>query len=78
MVYYKNLEDLPKGVKNLPKHAQEIYFEAFNNAWEQYKEPEERRDPEESREQVASKVAWSAVKKEYEKDEETGKWTKKD
>jgi cation transport regulator len=30
---YKELKDLPEQVKdNLPKHAQEIYKEAFNNA----------------------------------------------
>ncbi len=75
--YYKSLDDLPEGVKGLPKHAQEIYKEAFNNAWEQYKEPEERRDPTDTREEVAAKVAWSAVKHEYEKDEATGEWKKK-
>ena len=30
---YKTLSDLPESVrKHLPKHAQEIYLEAFNNA----------------------------------------------
>lgn len=33
---YPRLRDLPKSVRdNLPKEAQEIYREAFNNAWEQ-------------------------------------------
>lgn len=74
---YKDLSDLPERVKgNLPKHAQEIYLEAFNNAWDQYAKPEERRGNE-SREEAAHKVAWSAVKKVYEKDEKTGKWEKK-
>lgn len=74
---YDKLEDLPERVKhNLPKHAQEIYMKAFNNAWEQYKEPEERRG-EESREEAAHKVAWSAVKQKYEKDKE-GKWVEKE
>lgn len=41
----KNLEDLPKGVKDvLPEHAQEIYREAHNNALEQYKDPKKRRE----------------------------------
>jgi cation transport regulator len=32
---YDNLTDLPDSVKNnLPKHAQEIYKEAFNSAEE--------------------------------------------
>ncbi len=43
MVYRQNT-DLPKGVKNnLPPHAQDIYREAFNHAWEQYKAPTKRR-----------------------------------
>jgi cation transport regulator len=72
---YKTLEELPESVKdNLPKHAQEIYKEAFNSAWEQYDEPHERRDNA-SREEVAHKVAWSDVKKVYEKGE-NGKWVK--
>ncbi len=59
---YKNLEDLPDRVKNnLPKHAQEIYLKAFDNAWEQYKEPKESRGKE-SREETAHKVAWATVK----------------
>lgn len=72
---YKNLEDLPAQVKeNLPKHAQEIYLRAFDNARNQYKEPKERRWKE-SREQTAHKVAWSAVEKTYHKDK-SGKWVK--
>jgi cation transport regulator len=75
---YKTISDLPENVKNvLPNHAQEIYFEAFNNAWEQYDEPEERRDNS-SREVTAHRVAWSAVKKVYEKNEATAKWQRKD
>ncbi len=74
---YKEINDLPDRVReNLPKHAQEIYLEAFNNAWDQYAKPEERRG-DASREETAHKVAWSAVKKVYEKDEKTGAWKKK-
>ena len=41
---YKSVRELPESVRdNLPKHAQELYQEAFNSAWEQYDEPEERR-----------------------------------
>lgn len=73
---YKSNSELPEPVKgNLPEHGQDIYREAFNNAWEQYKEPSERRENE-SREEVAHKVAWSAVKKIYEKDSK-GNWVKK-
>jgi cation transport regulator len=64
---YKTLGDLSDNVTNvLPKHAQEIYRAAFNNAWDEYKDPDERRGHE-SREEAAHKVAWAAVKKEYEK-----------
>jgi len=58
-VPYKMITQLPDNVKNnLPKHAQEIYKEAFNSAEEQY--------GEESR---AHRVAWSAVEQKYEKNE---------
>lgn len=71
---YKTLKDLPDSVRdNLPKHAQEIYKEAFNSAWDQYKDPEDRRE-DTGREETAHRVAWSAVKKTYEKDESSGKW----
>lgn len=74
---YDKLSNLPNSVKdNLPKHAEEIYRAAFNSAWEQYDQPEERRDNA-SREETAHRVAWAAVKQKYEKDEETGKWRAK-
>lgn len=64
---YDRLSELPDGVKNtLPKHGLEIYKEAFNNAWQQYASPEKRRGNA-SREEVAHKVAWSAVKSQYKK-----------
>jgi cation transport regulator len=72
---YKKVSELPESVRdNLPMHAQEIYKEAFNSAWDQYDEPEERRG-DASREETAHRVAWSAVKKQYEKS--NGKWVKK-
>lgn len=75
---YKNLSDLPKQVRdNLPKHGQEIYQAAYNSAWDEYDEPSERRG-EASREETAHKVAWAAVKDKYEKDEDNGRWVKKD
>lgn len=75
---YKSVTQLPDGVKNaLPKHAQEIYKEAFNSAWDQYDRPEERRG-DDSREETAHRVAWGAVKQTYQKNDSTGKWEKKD
>lgn len=72
---YNSISDLPDQVKdNLPKHAQDIYKEAFNSAWDEYKDPEDRKDNA-SREETAHKVAWSAVKEQYEKKD--GNWKKK-
>lgn len=75
MPYDKN-SDLPESVRNsLPEHAQDIYREAYNSAWDQYKDPDKRRGND-SREETAHQVAWAAVKNSYEK-VETGKWRKK-
>lgn len=72
---YGTLDDLPENVTNvLPKHAQEIYRAAFNNALDEYKDADERRGHA-SREETAHKVAWGAVKKEYKKVDD--KWRKK-
>jgi cation transport regulator len=72
---YDSNDDLPDAVRdNLPAHAQTIYREAFNSAWEQYKDPDERRG-DDSREEVAHKIAWSAVKQSYEKRD--GRWRSK-
>jgi cation transport regulator len=72
---YRRLADLPGSVKDhLPKHAQEIYMEAFNNAWDQYADPDKRRG-DDSREEVAHKVAWNAVKGKYQKKGE--RWVRK-
>jgi len=74
---YKTIADLPDSIRNhLPEHAQEIYMEAFNHAWEEYSDPTKRRGGA-SREEVTHKVAWAAVKKQYEKDEKTGIWKRK-
>ncbi len=74
---YESIKDLPERVRNvLPEHAQEIYRAAFNNAWGEYKEPQERKLGG-TREETAHAVAWSAVEKEYEKDPKTGQWKKK-
>lgn len=74
---YDQLRDLPDSIRdNLPQGAQEIYLAAFNNAWDQYVDPEDRQGGA-SREETAHKVAWAAVKQEYEKGDE-GRWRKKD
>jgi len=61
---YDRKSDLPDSVRNtLPSHAQDIYKEAFNSAWDEYGHDEER----------SHRVAWGAVKKKYRKNEE-GDW----
>lgn len=58
MAPYRDNSGLPRSVQNvLPEHAQDIYREAFNHAWEEYGHDEV----------TATRVAWAAVKKRYEK-----------
>ncbi|MEA5101451.1 putative cation transport regulator ChaB [Pantoea sp. S18] len=73
---YNSRSSLPDNVKNvLPAHAQDIYLAAFNNAWDEYKDKKDRNDNS-TREEVSHKVAWAAVKHQYEKGEDD-KWHKK-
>jgi cation transport regulator len=75
---YTSVSELPESVReHLPDHAQEIYKEAFNNAFDQYDEPEERRGGA-NREETAHKVAWAAVKRKYRKDQKSGMWKSKE
>ncbi|MFL6490780.1 MAG: ChaB family protein [Nitrososphaera sp.] len=65
-----------KAIDTLPSHAQKIYTKAHKNALKQYSIPSKRRGGKrQSKEQVAHKVAWSAVKKEYKK--KGDKWVAK-
>ncbi len=49
-------DDLPPSVRrHLPPHAQDIYREAFNHAWQEYR----------GEEATAHRVAWAAVKRLY-------------
>jgi len=74
---YSKLSDLPKTVKSkLPTHAEEIYRAAYNSAFDTYKDSEDRNGSDD-RETVAHKVAWSAVKDQYEKNDNND-WVKKD
>ncbi|MBU7044120.1 MAG: ChaB family protein [Theionarchaea archaeon] len=73
---YDTVEELPESIKNaLPPHAQTIFMKAFNNAWDQYADPSSRKGNA-SQEEVAMKVAWSAVKQSYEK--KGDKWVEKE
>ncbi len=70
---YVRLDELPASVRdNVPEHAQEIYKEAFNSAWDQYEDPDDRRG-DATREETAHRVAWAAVKEQYAKGGD-GKW----
>ena len=70
MPYDRNA-DLPDQVTdNLPQGAQTIYREAFNSAWDEYSDQDDR-------EETAHRVAWSAVKNEYRKNDD-GDWVRKD
>ncbi len=65
-----------KAIDTLPSHAQKIYSKAHKNALKQYASPSKRRGGKgQSKEQVAHRVAWSAVKKEYKK--KGDKWVSK-
>jgi cation transport regulator len=56
---YSSNDDLPDRVRlHLPAHAQTIYREAFNHAWQSYHQDARH-------EEIAHRVAWAAVKKSY-------------
>jgi cation transport regulator len=60
-----SIADLPPGIREyLPPHAQEIFVEAFNHAWEEYASPKKRYAGS-SQEETATRVAWAAVKRSY-------------
>lgn len=63
---YSKRTELPDSVRHsLPSHAQDIYKEAFNNAWDEYGHDESR----------AHRVAWGAVERTYHKNA-NGEWVK--
>jgi cation transport regulator len=71
---YEAIADLPDTIRDvLPEDAQHIYLEAYQRSWETYKEGQ---GGEMGREAVAHRDGWNAVKREYVKDEGTGKWYK--
>jgi len=73
---YKRRFDLPESVRdNLPLRAQDIYKEAFNSAFSSFSDPSKLKYGGD-REVAAHRVAWSAVKKVYRKNDE-GRWVRK-
>lgn len=74
---YQHNSELPEQVTNvLPKHAQDIYRAAFNNAFDEYKDAADRQKGDD-RETTAHKVAWAAVKNSYQKGDD-GRWHTKE
>lgn len=65
-----------KQIDTLPAKAKRIYKRVHDSAIAQYQNPYKRRGGEkQSAEEVAHKVAWAAVKRDYAK--KTDKWIKK-
>jgi cation transport regulator len=72
---YRSIADLPPRIReHLPPHAQEIFLEAFNHAWEEYASPSKRSSGS-SIEEMANRVAWAAVKRHYVK--AGGRWLRR-
>ncbi|MBA3978471.1 MAG: ChaB family protein [Nitrosopumilus sp.] len=68
-------EATEKRIDQLPDHAQHIFKKAHSSAVKEYQDLDKRRGgKKESAEEVAHKVAWAAVKKEYAK--EGDKWVR--
>lgn len=69
-------EATEKRIDSLPEHAKHIFKNAHTSALKEYEDPNNRRGGKsESAEEVAHKVAWAAVKKEYEK--KNDEWVRK-
>lgn len=67
--------DLPDNVRSALRdvpHAQDIYKEAFNSAWAQYADPQDRREGYD-REEAAHAVAWNALTQKYAPGDD-GRW----
>ncbi len=64
-IIYASNKDLPKNVKGLPTEAQDLYRETLNELWQKLGNIAK-----------ATKGAWDAVKKSFEKGTD-GKWHKK-
>jgi cation transport regulator len=68
---FDKISELPEQVDDLPEHAKEIWMEAYNSA-------HEHSTSSRNKDKTAAQVAWSAVKNEYHKDDDSGEWVKDD
>lgn len=58
---YASNDDLPTSLRrSLPRHAQDIYREAFNHAFASH-------DGDPRQEEASHRIAWAAVKRRYSK-----------
>ncbi len=64
-----------KRIDQLPEHAQHIFKKAHASALKEYEDPKKRRGGAKESVEVAHKVAWAAVKKDYKK--KGDEWVKK-
>jgi cation transport regulator len=56
---YLSDADLPPSIRShLPPHAREIFRNAFNQAWQTYRQSTRV-------EEIAHRIAWTAVKRRY-------------
>jgi cation transport regulator len=71
---YESLQALPSALKmHMPLRAQQIYWEAFKSAWEEYADLLARQGPA-AVEEAVSRVAWAAVRQHYRQDPVTKRW----
>ena len=73
-------DEKEKRIDQLPEHAQDIFKKVRVSALKEYEDPKKRRggakeDVKEDVKDVAHKVAWAAVKKDYKK--KGNEWIKK-
>ncbi len=66
-------DETEQRIDQLPEHAQDIFLKVHANALKEQEDPKKRRGS--AKEEVAYKVAWAAVKKDYKKKGE--EWIKK-
>ncbi|MEJ2211488.1 MAG: ChaB family protein [Anaerolineae bacterium] len=72
---YEKKSDLPKTLREtMPEEAQDVYIQAYNEAFEQY---QERQGGDAGQDAVAHRNAMHTVNQEFAHDPETGKWYRK-
>ena len=78
-IVYDDIElsgEKEKRIDQLPGHAQDIFKKVHASALKEYEDPKKRKDgAREDVKEVAHKVAWAAVKKDYKK--KGDEWIKK-